>query len=101
MGHLAALLMNSERANPLYCAPVQNPRHVLDIGTGKGAWAIDIADMVPNAVVRGVDLFSPPNSWIPPNCLFEGDDVWQRWNWREKFDLIHLRHGSGAFTPNE
>lgn len=101
VGHLAALLMNSERANPLYCAPVQNPRHVLDIGTGQGAWAIDIADMFPNAVVRGVDLFPPPNTWIPPNCLFEVDDVLQRWTWREKFDLIHLRHGIGAFTPDE
>ncbi|KAJ5291454.1 hypothetical protein N7478_000705 [Penicillium angulare] len=101
MGHLAALLMNSARANPLFCAPVQDPKRVLDVGTGQGAWAMDVADMFPNAVVRGVDLFPPPGSWIPPNCVFEVDDVLQRWTWRENFALIHLRHGIGAFTPEE
>lgn len=79
MDHLAALLMNSERVNPLYCAPVQNIRHVLDIATGQRARAIDIANMFPIAVVKGVDLFPPQNSWNPLNCLFEVDDVLQRW----------------------
>lgn len=101
VGHLAALLMNSDKANPLYCAPIKEPKHVLDVGTGQGAWAIDVADMFPKALVRGVDLFPPPNSWIPPNCVFEVDDVLQEWTWREKFDLVHLRHGIGAFSPDE
>lgn len=101
MGHLAALLMNSEKSNPLYCAPIQEPKHVLDVGTGQGAWAVDVADMFPNATVRGVDLFPPPNNWIPPNCIFEVDDVLRQWTWRENFDLIHLRHGIGAFSSDE
>ena len=100
-GHIAALLMNSDKTNPLFCAPIQEPKHVLDIGTGKGSWAVDVADMFPNAIVRGVDLYPPPNNWIPPNCIFEVDDVLQEWTWREKFDLIHLRHGIGAFSPDE
>ncbi|KAJ5291500.1 hypothetical protein N7478_000751 [Penicillium angulare] len=82
MGHFAALLMNSARPNPLFCAPVTDPKRVLDVGTGQGAWAIDVADMFPDAVVRGVDLFPPPGSWIPPNCIFEVDDVLQKWTWR-------------------
>lgn len=101
VGHLACLLMNGDAQNPLYLAPIRSPKHVLDIGTGQGSWAIDVADMFPDAVVRGVDLFPPPVSWIPPNCIFEVDDVLQPWTWRDKFDLIHLRHGIGAFTPEE
>ncbi|CAI7622909.1 unnamed protein product [Penicillium manginii] len=100
VGHLAALLMNSDKANPLYCAPIKEPMHVLDVGTGQGAWAIDVADLF-NARVRGVDLFPPPNSWIPPNCIFEVDDVLKQWTWHEKFDLIHLRHGIGGFSSDE
>lgn len=101
VGHIACLLMNSEEHNPLYLAPVSSPKNVLDIGTGHGSWAIDMADMYPTAVVRGVDLFPPPVSWIPPNCILEVDDVLQQWTWRDKFDLIHLRHGIGAFTSEE
>jgi ubiquinone/menaquinone biosynthesis C-methylase UbiE len=28
----------------LHAAPIQNPRRVLDIGTGTGIWAIDFAE---------------------------------------------------------
>lgn len=53
------------------------------------------------AQVRGVDLFPPPIDWMPPNCIFEVDDILQEWTWREKFNLIHLRLLLGAFTPAE
>ncbi|KAJ5605798.1 hypothetical protein N7510_008579 [Penicillium lagena] len=101
VGHLACLLMSDKRPNPLYYAPVEAPRNILDIGTGRGSWAIDVADLFPNAVVRGVDLYPPPVSWVPPNCILEVDDVLQEWTWRQKFDLIHIRHGIGAFSPSE
>lgn len=38
-----------------------------------------MADRFPKAVVRGVDLFPPLVSWIPPTCIFEVDDVLQLW----------------------
>ncbi|KAK9852255.1 hypothetical protein MYU51_008659 [Penicillium brevicompactum] len=69
--------------------------------TGKGSWAIDVADMFPNAIVRGVDLFPPPVSWMPPNCVLEVDDVLQEWTWQQPFDLIHMRILEGAFTHEE
>jgi len=28
----------------LYSAPLQNPQHVLDVGTGTGIWATDFAE---------------------------------------------------------
>lgn len=53
------------------------------------------------ATVRGVDIFPPPMSWMPPNCILEVDDVLREWTWREPFDFIHLRILLGAFTEKE
>ncbi|KAJ5928422.1 hypothetical protein N7466_007378 [Penicillium verhagenii] len=95
-GHIIFLLLDYHRNNPLHRALVK-PKHVLDVGTGKGSWAIDMADMYPDATVRGVDLYPPPDTWIPPNCVFEVDDLLQPWTWTDKFDLIYLRHMLGSF----
>ncbi|KAJ5473086.1 hypothetical protein N7530_007087 [Penicillium desertorum] len=70
------LIMDSDRANPLFRSPIgtdrERPLQVLDIGTGKGTWAIDVADMFPNATVRGVDLFPPPVTWMPSRKMAPG-----------------------------
>lgn len=98
--HMAALIVEADEENPLFRAPVI-PANILDIGTGKGSWAIDVADLFPETQVRGVDLFPPPVSWVPPNCTLEVDDILQEWTWREKFDLIHIRIIACSFTPEE
>jgi hypothetical protein len=36
---------------------------------------------------------------MPPNCVFEVDDILREWTWREPFDFIHLRLMYGAFDP--
>lgn len=46
----------------------------------------------PQATVHGVDVFPPPNSWVPPNCFLEVEDVTKEWTWRQKFDLINMRY---------
>ncbi|KAJ5153940.1 uncharacterized protein N7500_009379 [Penicillium coprophilum] len=100
IGHMVFLVLDNHRENPLHHAPIgKSPKHILDIGTGKGTWAIDMADMYSSATVRGVDIFPPPVSWMPPNCVFEVDDVLREWTWREPFDFIHMRLMLGAFTP--
>lgn len=38
---------------------------------------------------------------MPPNCIFEVDDILREWTWKEPFDLIHLRLMLGAFTSDE
>jgi methylase of polypeptide subunit release factors len=42
----------------LYEAPIKNPQRIMDVGTGTGIWAIDVADKFPEAEVIGVDLRS-------------------------------------------
>jgi methylase of polypeptide subunit release factors len=45
----------------LYEAPIKKPLRIMDVGTGTGIWAIDMADKFPEAEVIGVDLRYGPN----------------------------------------
>lgn len=82
----------------LYLAPIGNsPQKILDLGTGTGIWAIDMADRFPSARVIGNDLSPIQPQWVPPNCFFEVDDITKPWTHsRDTFDFIHGRglHGS-------
>lgn len=69
------------------------PKQVLDIGTGTGIWAIEFAQQHPASHVVGTDLslIQPPEGSIPSNCTFERDDVEEEWVFDRLFDYIHLR----------
>lgn len=74
----------------LFYAPVAKPQNVLDLGTGIGIWAIDVADAHPEALVTGVDLSPIQPSLSPPNTKWEIDDVEDDWTWPpDHFDLIY------------
>ncbi len=47
----------------LYLAPIVDPKTVLDIGTGTGIWAIEMADQYPDATVIGTDLSPVQPMW--------------------------------------
>ncbi|KAF4846546.1 Secondary metabolism regulator LAE1 [Colletotrichum siamense] len=88
-----------------YTAPLPDPAseaaeglRVLDLGTGTGIWAIDLADEFPTADVFGVDLSPIQPEWVPTNCKFHVDDYEDDWTYREdeKFDYIHGRALSGT-----
>ncbi|KAH6987181.1 S-adenosyl-L-methionine-dependent methyltransferase [Ilyonectria destructans] len=83
------MLMNDE----LYLAPMPDfPQKILDLGTGSGIWAMDIADQYPSAKVIGVDKAPVQPTMIPNNLTFELDDVEDDWLWGESsFDFIHGR----------
>lgn len=98
LGHIVYTVLEDAiggGGNPHFRAPIGeedgSEKHVLDVGCGEGSWAVDVADRWANLTVRGVDLYPPPQSWTPPNCIFEVDDVTKPWTWAEKFDLVHLR----------
>ena len=42
--------------NRHFISPIENPRSILDVGTGTGIWAMDVADDYPGAAVIGIDL---------------------------------------------
>jgi len=44
---------------------------VLDLGTGGGLWAVDMADEFPHVDVTGVDLAPLQPRVVPSNCTFE------------------------------
>jgi SAM-dependent methyltransferase len=66
-------------------------KHVIDIGTGTGQWAIEFADAHPNAEVIGTDLSPIQPDWTPPNCSWLVDNGEAEWVFNQKFDFIHSR----------
>lgn len=67
-------------------------QQILDLGTGSGIWAIDVADQYPAAVVTGTDLSPSQPTWVPSNCKFMVDDIEAEFCWKENtFDFIHIR----------
>ncbi|KAI5809235.1 S-adenosyl-L-methionine-dependent methyltransferase [Pyronema omphalodes] len=77
----------------LHEAPLDQPERILDIGTGTGIWAIDMADEYPMAEVVGTDLSPIQPEWVPSNCRFEVDDATLEWFYQDNsFDFIHSRN---------
>ncbi|KAF8241895.1 S-adenosyl-L-methionine-dependent methyltransferase [Wilcoxina mikolae CBS 423.85] len=89
-------LLNGE----LHQAPIDdNPQRILDVGTGTGIWAIDMADKHPQAEVIGTDLSPIQPRWVPPNCRFEVDDAELEWTFEaNSFDFIHMRNLAQGVT---
>lgn len=57
----------------------------------------DMADEYPSARVTGVDLSPIQPAFVPPNCVFEIDDMALPWTYsRNQFDFIHVREMFGS-----
>ncbi|KAG9017643.1 hypothetical protein FRB90_000380 [Tulasnella sp. 427] len=67
--------------------------HVLDIGTGSGKWAMEIAWEYPLTEVVAIDYRRPPTPRdFPVNCKFEQDDVnLGLSHYQYTFDVVHMR----------
>ncbi|KAL0943553.1 umta methyltransferase family protein [Colletotrichum truncatum] len=90
--------------NRLFLAPLEKEKvhRILDVGTGTGIWAIEMADVFPNTeasfIIIGNDLSAIQPSWVPPNVKFEIDDVESRWVNTQKYDYIFVRHMLGSIS---
>lgn len=68
--------------------------NVLDIGTGTGIWAAELARKDPEVRVVGTDLslIQPPPDKVPPTCRFVREDSEEdEWVHEVEFDYIHMR----------
>lgn len=82
----------------LTLAPLEEPTHVLDVGTGTGDWAIRFAELFPDCEVIGTDISAIQETrGVPMNVFFEIDDAeeWDRPS--DCYDLVHIRCMEGAF----
>ncbi|KAK1999914.1 S-adenosyl-L-methionine-dependent methyltransferase [Colletotrichum falcatum] len=92
------MLMVKVIGEKLYLAPLDKDKihRILDIGTGTGVWAMQMAEELPNAEIAGNDLSAIQPTWVPPNVKFEIDDVESPWASTEKYDFIFCRYMAGA-----
>lgn len=84
----------------LTTVPLENPRYILDIGTGIGEWAIGMAEKYPQCEVFGTDIAPiQPTSQVPSNVEFQVESAEEEWlRPPNTVDLVHLRNMEGAFS---
>jgi ubiquinone/menaquinone biosynthesis C-methylase UbiE len=86
----------------LYAAPVRNPRDILDVGTGTGRWAREMAQLFRRARVVGLDLAPPPGDETagsgvgfdprPTNYSFVAGNILEGLPFPDgSFDFVHMR----------
>ncbi|KAF4977615.1 hypothetical protein FZEAL_5899 [Fusarium zealandicum] len=76
----------------LFFSPIgDKPQKIIDLATGTGIWAMDVADEYPSASVVGVDLSPIQPLWVPPNLKFIVDDIEDEWIHGDDWDFVHMR----------
>jgi ubiquinone/menaquinone biosynthesis C-methylase UbiE len=82
-----------------YAEPIQKPMSILDVGSGTGRWAIEMARLFPNTNVIGTDI-APPNpdaiqpgeAARPDNYAFIQGNILQGLPFADgSFDFTHMR----------
>jgi len=89
------------RAN--FLAPVTQPNDILDVGSGTGRWAIQLAQQFPRANVVSLDIEAPTERQSalietqPENCVFIVGNVLKGLPFpNASFDFVHQRLLMGA-----
>lgn len=84
-----------------YAAPIDEPSSILDVGTGTGRWARELAVTFPDARVIGVDINPPPDEAAergrpddlrPDNFTFAPGNILEGLAFPDgSFDFVHQR----------
>ncbi|RKP27376.1 S-adenosyl-L-methionine-dependent methyltransferase, partial [Syncephalis pseudoplumigaleata] len=85
--HLKHILHNN------YVTKLKKPSAILDVGTGSGAWLLEMASEFPETQCTGIDISNvQPHDIIPKNCQFDLGDVLKGLPYADaSFDYIHQR----------
>ncbi|KAH7321339.1 S-adenosyl-L-methionine-dependent methyltransferase [Stachybotrys elegans] len=91
-------MMLQVTGNRLFYSDIgEHPQKIVDIGTGTGSWAIDVADLYPSASVIGTDLSPIQPTWLPVNArMFVEDCEELDWLHGNDIDLVHFRSVAGV-----
>ncbi|KAK1710577.1 S-adenosyl-L-methionine-dependent methyltransferase [Colletotrichum acutatum] len=83
---------------PRYCCSGSSrSQKILDVGTGTGAWAIEVGESHPHALVVGIDLSPIQPQHVPPNVEFQIDDFNEPWTFKDNsLDYINMRFLAGS-----
>ena len=66
---------------------------LVDVGTGSGAWAIEVGDQYPDTHVSGIDLSHVQPERVPENVEFFVMDVTEGLKFDEgSIDFVHSRY---------
>ncbi|KAK1502284.1 UMTA [Colletotrichum costaricense] len=75
----------------------ENAQKILDVETGTGAWAIEVGETHPHALVVGIDLSPIQPQHVPPNVEFQIDDFNEPWTFKDNsLDYINMRFLTGS-----
>jgi len=75
-------------------APIsEHPTQILDVGTGGGAWVVEVAKDYPEALIFGLDISPISRLDAPNNCKFIQGDLNEGLKFEDNsIDLVHSRH---------
>lgn len=81
-----------------YGAPIRQPKSILDVGSGTGRWAHEMARLFPDANVVGTDItppnpdLSPQDGTRPDNYAFVKGNILEGLPFADSsFDFTHMR----------
>lgn len=80
------------------------PKRILDLGSGTGVWAMEMAHRFPHAAVKGIDLAPTPLDVanFPPNLQMEISDINDGLtHCFQSYDLVHMRFVLSGITNFE
>ncbi|KAI1338850.1 S-adenosyl-L-methionine-dependent methyltransferase [Xylariaceae sp. FL0016] len=89
---LHAMMLEATDGRMCFAPIGDHPQKILDLGTGTGIWAVQMADQYPSAEVMGIDLSPIQPGWVPANCKFILDDIEDTWENGPDWDFTHLRN---------
>lgn len=72
--------------------------HIVDLGTGIGVWAIEMAARYPQTQITGIDVYPiQRRKGVPPNVKFVIADVEDPWDFPDNsIDFVHARSIAGG-----